>query len=162
MEEFELVDVGLIPCPVWMAGLDTRCGAGLMLVSVDQGTELVLTIQCGLSHELKGTLLGLFSWRDLARPALYFLEAEDFRELELKVSSYQTFLKLAAANHRSINTAVLDQELRRWANKHTIVPFEVWVIVREHWDAFDKPKHVAVSGGWAPDVFKPEDWQSDA
>ena len=161
MEEFELVDVGLISCPVVMLGLDTRCGAGLKLLRADQGTELVLTIQCGLGHELKGTLLGLFSWLDLAKPALFFLEAEDFRELERKVASYQMFLKLAAANRRPINTAVLDQELRRWATKHTIVPLEVWVIVREHWDTFAKPKHVAVSGGWVPDVFKLEDWQSD-
>lgn len=158
MENFELPDIGLIPCIFEPPGLGTRCGAGVMLTGVERGPELVLAIRCELGHEVNGTLLGLFSWWDLVKPALFFLEAEDFRELERMVEGYRMFVTMAAANLRPVNTAVHDQALRKWAARHPIVPREVWTIAREHWDAFDKPHHPDRSVGWVPSVFRPEDW----
>lgn len=157
MDDFELPDIGLIPCTLILLGLNTRCGAGLQLVDLKRSHELILTVRCELGHEAKGTMLGLFTYMDLATPALFSLKTGDFRDLETHVADYQMFVKLAAANGRAIDTSRHDEQLRRWARRHTIVPFRVWLVVREHWDTFKKPSHPEVTS-WMPDHFDARDW----
>jgi len=148
-EEFLLPDIAVTKCTATVPGIGDRCGASVRLVDVGSAPALVLTITCEMGHVVCGTLYELFTPLDLANAAVHSLAADDFRELAAIVERYRQDVCAKGASMETLHRSPYDEELRAWAARTRTcgLTLEVWLAVREHWDAVDKSVHPSPGDG---------------
>jgi hypothetical protein len=161
MDEPELPDLALVLCIRVDDTLGIRCNAAISTLGITF-VDRVLCVQarCAGGHELNGTISELFEPLDLARAALYWLDANDFRTLQAICVKYAEYMRAHRGNPDQVIAASYEFEVVEFAAAHPVVSEAVWICVMTHWDEIEKPRHPDRSNltGLCPDYFNPLDW----